>query len=1121
MTKNMIMRLLPIALMTLIFVGSSFGQAGTGGITGVVSDTNGAVVKGANVILTNKGTNETKSAATNDDGIYSFVLLKPGKYAVKATAASFGEVTLEVEVQVGRTTDANFTLGAGNVSAVVEVSAEGIQTTSNNFDAVQNEQAIQNLPINGRRFQDFATLTPNAQVGLGGDTRNQISLSGQRGINSNVNVDGVDYNQPFFGGIRGGERSAAAPTLPQESVREFQVVAAGYSAEFGRSSGGIVNAVTKSGTNDVRGTLFYLFRPAKLARAHDFAKELAFQRLNALGITATLAPTQHQFGGSIGGPIVKDKLFYFGSYEQQKFKAPRFVLFNSLVGVALPTNPGQVEAFNFYRALEVPYEQTNDAIALLGKVDWNITDANRFSFRYNHARNKALNGVATGENALDPTTNNSLSTNGTEENRNNIFVVNLTSSISSNWSNEFRAQFAREERPRTPNAIVANINTTNGIYGTRNFLPTTQFDRRIQFGNNVTYVKGSHIAKFGGEYSNILADQKFGFNQTGVFSFTGTGANTNSNFNSTVTGGPNAGTNSVIGQPGVLQALGTTRYLYVANTTTATTGTVPFLGRFDTTTARLTQQVGNLLAAFTIKELSFFGTDSWRIRPNFTLTYGLRYERQYNPSAQTSNTTVLNLVKATTFPLLGKSIDPAVIPDSQHEWGPRLGFAWDPRNDGKTVIRAYAGRYFARTPGLVFAGPFNNFRNPAGDLSVTLGSPAFSATGFNQAAFDAANPQYVAIVGGTGFAPNTVYRQFAIAGINLNTIPLTALPTLTNAQLTAITSAISAATTGAPANLGIFQNANFTGMTSDFKNPESFQWGGGAEHEMWKDIVLGLDFSYVNTIYLQRNRDVNLPAPTGVNATTGRPTVNRALRPLPNLGTIQIRDSSARSLYRALTFRMNVSKKWGRVNAFYTLARSTSDDDNERDAGGVLYSNPYNLTGEYYNSRIDRRHQFVASPLFYLPYGVELTSAIRLRSGQPVNTLVGSDLNQDGNTTERPYIVPGVELPRNYYTNRPLFDVDVRAQKGFKFGETRRLVVSAEFFNVFNRSNVQFGGSATTNYCASSNDANCGLSGIGNINFLNTIQQTPTATNFGRLNLAGLNPGSQVFQMQLGARLQF
>lgn len=1106
------MRLLPAALMSmLIAVGSSFGQAGTGGITGVVSDTNGAVVKGATVTSTNKDTNEVKNTSTNDDGIYSFVLLKPGRYAVKTSATSFGEVTLDVEVQVGRNTDANVTLGAGNVSAVVEVTAEGVQTTSNNFDAVQNEAAIQNLPINGRRFQDFVTLTPTAQVD---PSRGQISLSGQRGINGSVNVDGVDYNQPFFGGIRGGERANSSFTLPQEAIREFQVVAAGYSAEFGRSSGGIVNAVTKSGTNDVRGTLFYLLRPQRLARAHEFAKELAFQRLDALGIDATLAPTQQQFGGSVGGPIVKDKFFYFGSVEMQRFKAPRQVLFNNLVGVATPAaGSAALEAFNFYRGLEVPYESTNNSIALFGKADWQINDANRFNIRYNHSRNKAINGVSTGETALDPTTTNSLQTNGTEENRNNIVVAQLVSSLSARWINEFRGQFAREVRPRSANFEGTNITTSIGVYGTRNFLPTTQFDRRMQVGNNVTFLNGSHTFKFGGEYSNILADQQFGFNQFGVYTFAG---------------------------------LTNTTQILEAMSNVPLAGTR--IGRFDTTTARYNKQIGNLLAAYTVKELSFFGQDAWRIRPNFTLNFGLRWEKQYNPDAEANNTAVINLVRSTVFPILGKTIDPTIIPDSQNQWGPRLGFAWDPKGNGKTVIRAFSGMYYARTPLLVLAGPFNNFRNPAGDLSVTFGSPALTGTRtgdaggnnrFDVLTFLAANAQYQAITGITpaacataatnqtvfnNCAPNTLFRQFAILGINLNTVALTNLPQLSSAQLAAIGNAINAATVNPPASLGVFQNANLTGMTSDFKNPQSFQFGGGVEHEMWDGIILGLDYSQVVTSYLQRNRDVNLPAPTGVDAATGRPLVNRnTTRPLTSLGTIQIRDSSARSLYRALTFRMNMSKKWLRLNAFYTLSRSTSDDDNERDAGGVLYSNPYDLRGEYYNSRLDRRHQFVANPLFFLPGGIELSSAVRLRSGLPVNVLVGSDINGDGNTTERPYLVPNIELPRNYYTNKPTFDVDMRVQRPIKFGERNRLILSAEFFNVFNSANVQFAGSATTNFC-NNTASNCGLSGITNVNFLNPIQQLPnsaTITNNGRLNLAGLNPGSQVFQMQLGARFQF
>lgn len=1129
MTRNIFMRLLPLALMTLL-AANLFGQAGTGSITGAVADSTGAVVNGATVTLTSKATNQTQTATTSDEGLFTFTLLQPGIYTLKTTASGFSESTLEIAVQVGRATDAKVELGAGPVSAVVNVTAPAIQTTSSNSDAVQSAEAIQNLPINGRRFQDFVTLTPTAQVD---PSRGQISLSGQRGINSNVNVDGVDYNQPFFGGIRGGERSNSSFTIPQESIREFQVVASGYSAEFGRSSGGIVNAVTKSGSNEFSGSAFYLLRPQKLARANDFAKELDFQRLSRLPVpvAATLAPTQHQFGGSVGGPIVKDKFFYFGSLEMQRFRAPRFVLFSNLVGVAQPAAGSPLlEAYNFYRGLEVPFDQTNDALAFLVKGDWNITDATRFNIRYNYSRNKALNAVSTGETALDPTTTNSLSTNGTEENRNNIVVGQLISNISPSVINEFRGQYAHEVRPRTPNTIISNINTSIGVYGTRNFLPTTQFDRRYQVGDNVTVIKGEHTLKFGGEYSDILADQQFGFNQTGVYSFAGL----------TSTLGTGAPCSSI------LDCMGTTR-------------TATVRGRFDSTTARYTQQIGNLLAAFKVKELSFFAQDGWRIRPNFTLNLGLRYERQYNPEAQANNTPVLNLVRNTVFPIFGRTVDPATIPDSEHQWGPRLGFAWDPKGDGKTVIRAFAGRYFARTPLIGLAAPFNNFRTPPGDLSVVLGSPAFSATGFNQATFDAQNPQYVAIVGGTGFTPNTVYRQFAILNINLNNVALGSLPTLTPTQAGQISTAILNATTNPPVNLGVFQNAAFIGITPNFKNPSSFQWGGGAEHEMWRDIVLGLDFSYVNTSNLQRNREINLPAPVvledylrannsaavfaaidpniyaarrqyiGIVRGAGIPTtvlvggvatavnVPTRARPIPSIGSLQLRDSSARSLYRALTFRMNINKTKFRLNAFYTLSRSTSDDDNERDAGGVLYANPYDLQSEYYNSRLDRRHQFVASPLYYLPYGFEISSAVRLRSGVPVNTLVGADLNGDGLSNERPFFTPLVEMPRNYFTNRAVFDVDLRVQKGFGLGEGRRLVLSSEFFNVFNRTNAQFSGSATTNFCAASIPS-CGFAAAPNINFLNLIQQTPTATNFGRLNIGGLNPGSQVFQMQLGAR---
>ncbi len=1084
MAKNLLSNSIKFLILCVfcfvLSVANAKAQAGTGGITGIVSDSTGAVVPNATVKLTSSATGTQQTVTTNSDGLFTFTLLKPGKYTVSASATNFSEQKLEVEVQVGRNTDANFSLGAGKVSAEVTITAEGVQTTSSNFDAVQNETAIQNLPINGRRFQDFVTLTPAAQVD---PSRGQISLSGQRGINGNVNVDGMDYNQPFFGGIRGGERSNQSFTLPQESIREFQVVAAGYNAEFGRSTGGIVNAVTKSGTNELHGSAFYLLRPKKLARANDYANALKAQRLNALGLDATLAPTQHQFGGSIGGPIKKDKLFYFASYEQQRFRAPRQVLFGNLIGFT-PTAT-QTEGFNFYRGLETPYTQTNDSNAVVGKIDWNINDANRFNVRYNYSRNKALNAVSVGETALDPTTTNSLSTNGTERDRNSIIAAQLVSNFSSSVINEGRFQYAYEQRPRISNQNISNINTSIGVYGTRNFLPTTQFDKRTQFTDSIIFITGNHTFKFGGDFSNIHADQKFVFYQFGVYTFSGLSSTT-----------------------GILDAITSTR-------------TGSYLGRFDTTTARYNLQVGNLLAAYTVKQLAFYAQDAWRVNSKLTINYGLRYEKQYNPDSEATNTTVLNLVKSTAFPALGgKSIDPSRIPDSQNEWGPRLGFAYDPKGDGKTVIRGYAGEFYAATPLISLAAPFNNFRDPAGDLSVTLGSTAFSATGFNQANFDAANPQYTAIVGGTGFTPNTVYRQFAILGINLNSSSLTGLPTLTPAQLQTINSKILAATTNPPANLGIYQGATFYGINPEFKNPQSFQFGGGVEHQVWDGVVVGIDFSQINTSHLQRNYDINIPAPTGIDA-AGRVLVNRNSRPLTNINVLAIRDSSARSLYRGLTFRVNYNRKWARVNAFYTVSKNLSDDDNERDATGILYDNPYDLKNEYYTSRLDRRSQFVANPVFFVPYGFEVSSAIRLLSGTPINAIVGSDLNGDGNSNERPMIVPGFELKRNYYHNRAIYNVDLRVQKGVNFGESKRLVFSAEFFNIFNLSNVQIGTSSTvTGFCASGVTTTCGLNGIGNINFLQVRQQNPTSSTFGQINLVN-NPGSQVFQMQLGARFNF
>jgi len=1054
-------------------------QASTGQIAGIVTDNQGAAIPNATVKATNDATGISNTATSGDDGLYRIVSLQPGIYTVTADAKGFVTSTVRsVEVLVGRTQDVKIGMGVSGVQETVNVTAGAIQvqTTRSEADSILNDKAIENLPINGRRFQDFATLTPSVQVD---PSRGQLSISGQRGINANVNVDGVDYNQPFFGGIRGGERSNSAFTIPQESIKEFQVVPAGYSAEFGRSTGGIVNAVTKSGTNAMHGSGYYFHRPKELSKETDFFSAVKFN-LNGTRASKGLAPvefvpapTQQQFGGSFGGPIIKNKAFYFGSYEQQRIRIGRQVFFDNLAGVT--TTAATQEAFDFYQSLQEPYQQTNDAKAFLVRGDYEINQSHRFNARFSWNRSEAKNAVSVG-NALFPTISSALSNNGTEIDKLYTIMGQFTSIFNANMVNEARGQFAREERPRPANAREPLVtNGTLGNFGTVNFLgDNTEFDRRFQISDNLTWTKNSHTFKFGGEYNHSFVSQLFGFNQFGTFSLSGSNVPVLLDILSF--------------SPGVATGV-VNRFDCISSITACGGINVSYF-----------RQIGNLQASYNGDELAFFGQDSWRIRPNLTLNYGLRWEEQYNPSPQADNTTLVNKVKGFVFPS-GASYDPTRIPDSGNQWGPRFGFAWDPMSDGKMVIRGYSGIYFARTPLLLFASPINNFRSTPGDVSVTLP--------FNTAGLAPGNPLKTC---------QTIYCQFNLIGVDLNKFTLDKLPVLSVAQISEIAT-----------KLGVspdpFFNAQLISVAPDFKNPKSYQAGVGIEREVLPGLTLAADFTYVKAVHLERNRELNIPLPT-IAATTLRPvygvSTGTKLRPNPLLqGSLQLRESSAKSLYKALTFSVKLQKKWGQINAFYTRSKLLADDDNERSSGGVAYQDSYDFTSEYSYSDLDRKHQFVAGPLVYLPGGVDISGGIRLRSGRPIDARIGSDVNQDTVNNDRPYLAPGVTFQRNAFRNFAVYNVDFRAQKRIRLHENMNLTLSMDMFNIFNLSNIQLSGSAVTNFCTGTQNASstCGFLGPTNPNFLARNDNAPGSTRFGSLLLTNL--GGEPFQMQFGARFQF
>src|SRR5687767_12558320 len=450
----------PIAtlLLTLLIAltANAQSQITTGAIRGTALDANGAVVPGANVEIKNNDTNISRSLTTDEEGRFTALQLQPGKYTV--TIAKQGFATTQdpnVTLTVGQTLDLSFSLKVSNVAETVTVTAAPtVDTLKTQVSTTLNEVTVATTPILGRKFEDLLTLTPGVSITQGPDG-DEINFSGQRGIFNNVSLDGGDYNNGFFGEQLGGQRAAIDITL--EAVKEFQVVATGASAEFGRTASGIINVITKSGTNDVHGSAFY------------------FQRLEALTAnTSDGKPLQdfhrEQYGATIGGPIRRNKAFYFLALEGINENLTRPNL-SEAVGdtpcpIASPTilaneslingnaDCQRLALINFFRATRdqeegLPINHKISNQAFFARTDFELNRANNLSISYNFDHSKNTNqtfDVATYGN----------SANGIEgPSKINVVRFNLYSTISPTKLNEAHFSYARELRPRS--AIPSNV----------------------------------------------------------------------------------------------------------------------------------------------------------------------------------------------------------------------------------------------------------------------------------------------------------------------------------------------------------------------------------------------------------------------------------------------------------------------------------------------------------------------------------------------------------------------------------------------------------------------------------------------------------------------------------------
>ena len=1011
-------------------------QASTGQIAGRVVDSSDGVLEGVAVRIFSATTGIHRVVATNEQGLYAVPLLPIGTYELSAELQGFQPLKRTgLQVALGSTLTLDLTMQVGDVVQTVDVTSSPprLDVTSPNASTRLDATFIEKAPTNGRRFQDLVELTPHAQVEI---QRGQIALSGQRGINSNIGIDGADYNQPFFGGIRGGSRSNFSPTIPQEAIREFQVIASGYSAEFGRSSGGLVNVVTKAGSNRSTGSGFYVNRPEDLAITNAFGQRSA--------------PTQQQWGGSFGGPIKPDQVFSFLAYEQQEVNVPRAVLFDSLQGFR-PSASTQ-EAFDYYKSLERPFTMTNDGLTFLGRLDWQLPAGSRFDVRYSGSTNTGLNAIS-GGNDTPATTTLALSSNGTEKDRVDTVVGQITDARRSSLLFEVRAQYAREARPREANVLEPRVQTNVGRFGTTNFLPIRTVDWRGQAAANATWMRGTHSVKTGAELNYVAVDETGGLHQTGGFTISGTST------------------------AAILETL-------------SVGGPTP--NRFDSRTVMYLRQTGAPQRSAATTEVAAFVQDLWRIRRDLTLTYGLRWEGQWHPSPEANNDDLVNRVAGFTFPL-GREVDPTFIPDALDQVAPRVGFAWDPGSNAKTVVRGNAGVYYARSPGIIFAQPLANFRFPPVDLSVQL---PFQVPPDNPS--------------------QTVYQQLALIGIDLNRTPLGSLPIITPEEIEQVRQALGLSDPYSGAQLFV--------IDPEFRNPRAFQWGFGIERELGSGLRVGADYIDLETVKLERNVDLNLPLPVvRAGDAAQRPFFGLRdagrQRPIASLGQVVVREASARSHYRALTLRTQWYGRWGQVYGFYVLSSSHSDDDNEADVGAMALENPYDLAPEYSAARLDRRHQASGGWVLNLPYGVEAAGNFQVRSGLPIDATFGSDANESVTGADRPYHAPGVSFTRNLFRNRPTSSVNLHLLKNVGLGGSRRLSLVLDVFNLFNASGIQLAGSEVTNYCGRPVPADCGFDAPSNSNFLQIIDRDPASATFGEYLLN--NTAGEPRQIQLGVRISF
>ncbi|MEZ5428501.1 MAG: TonB-dependent receptor [Pyrinomonadaceae bacterium] len=1095
--KKFLLFFLLFLCLVLINITTVFAQANaTAELRGRVLDPNGDVIPGAVVTATNNAKGISRTATADGSGNYVILSLPPSTYTVKVEAEGFAAKTINnVVLEVGQQSTLDVNLSLGEIGAVVDVLAgeqQLVETERTQQSTVISAKQLNNLPINRRNFLDFALLTPgvtdadnindSTDFRVAQTPQSGLSFGGNNGRGNSINVDGSTTDT-----AAGGARQVVS----QEAVQEFQVDRNSYNAEFGGASGGLVNIVSKTGGNSFHGSAFGYFRDKTFDARNTFD-------YNPNGKSPF---NRQQFGGSVGGRIIENKTFFFVAAEGLRQNLTSFVTLNDSLANGLkiaPANAASDQNFflnylagiptfqplalgirnvltvpsartaGIYAATDGQFPASENSALITGRIDHTFSSTDSGFARLNYTYMKSEN-VATG--AL-----NAVSRGRQVKSPSGGILVSENHTFNNTTVNEIRGQLSYYRLIVDPNdPIGPEINILGfGNFGRDIFLPSDSITRQFDLADTLSMVRGSHTVKVGAvfQYNRISTNSETYL--PGTFRFGSLPFAVLFSAAQRTAIANQIGADVMAGNitPAQAALLGST----LSNTTSST---INSLQAFNVNLPQVYQQgFGNSGFASSSQRFSVFGQDTWKVRPNLTFNYGLRY-------------------------FIQNEADP--VPTDTNNFQPRVGFSWDVFSNAKTVVRAGAGIFTGQIDNQI-TNVTNVLASGTADYNINIVVSAITLPGTYSAA--------------------AIYQTLLAQGI-LGTRQIVA------SDLTPFGLATGP---GRPLEARIRIGDNYQNPeTYQVSGAIQQDLGGGFAVEASYLFARGVHL--IRPVDVRNYRVTGISPFTGQNIVSatelgcyvipGAPsagfncsTTGGALNGnfLPRYALDAQYQSVANSFYHAGTLQLTkrLSRNYS-VNANYTLSK-TIDEATDFNTD-YLAQNPLNIRDDRSLSVFDQRHRLVLSAVILSPFenaflkDFVFSPIFTAGSGRPFNLLIGTDTDNDSRLyNDRPALAG-----RNTGRGEPFYSFDMRLARRFFVKEQRYLELTFEAFNLFNHVNYNGINNIVGTACVNNFALNPNCAGAANsipLNARGLEGVSPTSP-------LGFTSAAPSRQLQFGVRYNF